>query len=289
MLKSALERAAKLSHWKRLGKVKLGLKVKSNRLICDQTKQHQHVDACYMHFPKDVKYFVVPEQFKEKLGAEPMKLNIVLAFPTLEQNFDIQAASYKGNGAKFCSTKDGITAERLVVEMVPDPKNPAAKIEKGSYKSIPCPADDCEFRKAGKCPPKGGLEFMVPELYPAVGTLYMKVGSRVGYEQMLATLLGLERFTEKRENGMLGVHMILERELVVFNIDIKGVRTRVEKYIPKLSINFEKLSQGDRALLGPSVGQNFQVPELATDADVGKDDDEDEPKGRIIDQDQNQA
>lgn len=280
MIQTILQSAAERSHWRRLGKVKLGIKVKGNnptRCTSKTPHTHQHTDDCYNFYPKDVKYFVLPKQFQEKLGAEPMKLNIMLAFPTLEQNYDIDSVMWKGNGQKFCSTKDGITAQRLVSTMVPNAKD--GKMEEHTdYETIPCPGDACEFRKAGKCPYKGGLDFMIPAVYPEVGTFFLRVGSKVSYLQMLATLLDLQKLCVNRPNGMQYIKMILEREFTVFpSVMIKGVRTRVEKYIPKLSVDYAALSAADKQLLGAAVGQNFEIPAEITEEELQADLREDEP------------
>lgn len=269
MLKTALESAAQRSHWKRLGKIKLGLKVKSANTKCAQ--RHEHTDACYNFFPKDVKYFVIPDQFKAQLGAEPMKLSIMLAFPTLQQNFDIDAAKWRGNGTKFCSTKDGVTAQRLVETEVPGARA-GETVKKSDYQTIPCPGGECKFRIAGECPPKGSFDFMIPAVFPAVGTFYLKVGSRVAYEQMLATMIDLERLCVTRKDGMQRIRMVLEREHTVFNPVIKGVRTKIEKWVPKLSVDYAALNDEDKQLLGAAVGQSFQTE--VTEADLEETDDD---------------
>lgn len=294
MLKTAVERTAGLSHWKRLGKIKLGVKVKSQRLRCQEKNQsHVHNDECFWHFPKDVNYFVIPDEHKAKLGAEPRLLRIMLAFPTLEQNFDVRAAVYRSNGSKFCSTNDDVKAMRIGEATVQNPKKGQAgqpdTLKKTVYNEISCPALECEFRKKGECKERGQFEFIIPEVYPAVGTFFLKIGSKVSTSQILGTLKMIEYFCQSRPNGMQGIRLTLERELVVFNVDTKGdgTLTRVEKYIPKLSIDIANLIQSDQALLMPAVGQQFLIPEKATSADVEDElDDDDRGAGapRIIDQ-----
>lgn len=274
MLKTAMKRTDGVSHWKRLGKVKLGLK-KRGKMTC-ALPGHQHVEDCFSHYPVDVKYFVIPEEFKEKLGPEPQKLSIMLAFPTLQQNFDVKAALYRANGTKWCHTDDDVTAKRLFKVQVPDPKNAGRQIDKTVYKTIDCPNTACEFRISGQCPPRGGLEFMVPGIYPAVGTLFLKVGSQIAQDQMLATLRGLEEYCMKRENGMQGIYMELERVQMFFHIDKNGDGTlsKIEKWIPKLSIDYERLQAGDKKLLGLAIGQQFTVPDVVTADQVSTDDEE---------------
>lgn len=294
MLNSALKRTENYSHWKRLGKVKLGLKVKSQKLRCQE--QHQHKDDCYFSYPKDVDYFVLPEKWRPKLGEQPKKLQIMLAFPTLIQNFDIRAAVYRANGSKWCSTSDDVKAKRLTTIEVPNPKfgkgpNEKANINKADYKEIDCPNTACEYRIKGDCKPRAYFDFMVPALLPEVGTLHMKVGSRVSQDQILATLQALEYFCRERPNGMQGVRMVLERELVTFNVDTKGdgTLTKIEKWIPKLSIDYTSLRGDDQALLGPIVGQELVIPEKVHALEIAATDDDDDEEfdrkaDKLIDQ-----
>lgn len=280
MLKTTLTRTAGLSHWKRLGKVKLGIKKLSTKVRC-AIPNHKHVDDCFYQYPVDVNYFVIPEQFKAKLGPEPQRLEIMLAFPTLEQNFDTRAAVYRSNGSKFCSTRDDVKAERIGEASVPNPKTGAME-KKTVYKTIDCPALECEFRKRGECKERGQFEFIVPGLYPEVGTLFLKIGSKVAIGQILATLQALEVFCQNRPNGLQGVRLVLEREKMTFNVDTKGdgTLTKVEKWIPKITIDYAHLRADDQALLLPVVGQDLVVPDVATDEDLNTEDG-DEPK--IID------
>ncbi len=274
MLKTTIARSVNTSHWKRLGKIKLGITKKSSKVRCQE--QHTHTDDCYYRFPVDVKHFVMEPKWAEKLGAEPMSLEIMLAFPTLKQNFDTKAAVYKANGSKWCYTNDDETAFRLTEMNEADPKTGQMK-KALKYIEMPCPNSACPYRVNGQCPERGYLEFMIPKS-GEIGTFFMKTGSKVANSQMLATLQALEGFTRNRPNGMHAIRLVLRRELVVFNKDINGVMTRIEKYVPKLEIDFQHLLAQDQMLLGPLMGQTIALPEAQVAEDLEEGDDEEDEK-----------
>lgn len=273
MLKEIEVKAESTSFWKKLGKVKLGLKERARNPRCG--KQHQHTDDCYAFFPKDVNYFVMDPKWHGALGAQPRSLEIQLAYPTLERNFDVDRAVYRANGTKFCFSKDGVTARRMVKGDPRKDDKTGEMVDTFKTVSIPCLGDTCEYAK--KCPKKGGFEFMIPAC-GEVGTFYMKTGSMTSASQMLATLRALENFTQGRPHGLHGIRMNLSRELVVFNPDIKGDGNpvRIEKYVPKLEIDYKSLRQADQELLGPIMGKIFALPTPTTAEDINTEDDEED-------------
>lgn len=272
MLKTTIARSVNTSHWKRLGKIKLGVTKKSSKVRCQQ--QHTHGEECYYRFPVDVKHFVMEPKWADKLGAEPTSLEIMLAFPTLKQNFDTKAAVYKANGSKWCYTNDDETAHRLTKMSEADPKTGQMK-DVFKYMEMECPNMACPYRINGQCPERGYLEFMIPKT-GEIGTFFMKTGSKVANSQMLATLEALEGFTRNRPNGMHGIRLVLRRELVVFNKDINGdgTMTRIEKYVPKLEIDFQHLLAQDQMLLGPLMGQTIALPEARVEEELDNGEDE---------------
>ncbi len=283
MLKDIEVEAESASFWKKLGKVKLGLKQRANNPRCNsKDAQHRHTDDCYNFFPKDVNYFVLDKKWHKALGEQPQELAIMLAFPTWQQTFDIRRAWYKQNGSKACFTLDGITAKRMVSDgPKPDGKGRGGMIDTFKQIELPCPGDGCEY--ASKCPKRGQLEFMIPDC-GEVGTFFMKTGSMISAKQMLAVLKALTNFTQGRANGLHGLRLVLRRELMVFNPDIKkdGNLVRIEKYIPKLEIDFKSLMAKDHDLLGPLVGKNIALQAPASAEELGHDDedeDEEPPQG----------
>ena len=258
MLNTTLNRATNTSPWRRLGKIKLGIKAKS---------------PSGAEYPKDVDYFVIPDEYKAALGEKPQELRISLAFPELESNFTTKAAMYKQNGARACWTNDDALAHRYM-----QPEGSA----KYQWTEMVCPNVECEFRKTKKCTERGEFSFMIPES-KAVGTFFLKTGSKVGIDRILTALQSLNAMTQGRTAGMLGLRMILRRELTVFNVDTKGdgTLTRIEKWIPTLDIDWEHLLAPDKERLAPFTGQVLALA-AATVARVEdleeREDEEDEPK-----------
>ena len=270
MLESVKVRAGLKSPWKRLGKVKLGKTQRGNKLKC-AIPNHAHTDECYWSFPVDCDHFVIPEQYKAKLGAEPKALDILLAFPTLEENFDTNAKLWGGNGAKKCWTKDGITAFRYM----------KGAGEKYDWMPMPCPGLNCEFRQKKQCAEKGEFSFMVPALLPEVGTLFMRLGSKVGIDNIYTALTSLQFLTRGRKQGMFGLRMKFTRERTEFLVDLKGdgQQSKIVKFIPTLAIDWEQLMAEDKNLLAPFFGQpltSLPAGPVTVDELEEKDEDRDE-------------
>ncbi len=157
MLNKTMEKAEGISFWKKLGKIKLGEKVKG-KLKCDQ--RHEHKDECFTWYPKDLDYFVVEEKWHVQLGAKPKELEIALAFPTLLQNFDTGRAVYQQNKARWCYSNDGETAFRwgkTGAQQIVKGRNgqPDTKVDAFDYMKMPCPGDACPYAK--QCPARGYL------------------------------------------------------------------------------------------------------------------------------------
>lgn len=233
MLKSTIERSAASSPWRRLGKIKLGIKGPNGA-------------------PKDLDYFVLPERFHAKLGEKPQELAVSLPFPDLASNFDTSAAMYKSNGARACWTKDGVKAHRY-------------QIPEGSTKymwtTMPCPGAECEFRKAKKCPERAYLHVMIPAT-EEVGTFMLVTGSVAATDRLYSALNALAYLTRNRVHGMFGIRMNLRRERTEFNVDFNndGKQQKVVKWIPTLDIDFKALMAQDRDLLAPYLGQALALP-----------------------------
>jgi hypothetical protein len=259
MLKSTIDRAAGSSPWRRLGKIKLGIKVKS---------------ANGSEYPKDLDYFVVPEKYQAQLGAQPKELAIILAHPTLAENFTTKAAWYQGNGARVCHTQDEVQAQRW---MAPQGQPQAKK----QWCTISCPGTACEYRADKRCQARGYFSFMLPAT-GEVGTFVMIFGSTVAQDRIYTALKTIEQLVSGRPQGLAGLRMLLRREPVEFYKDLKGTgeQSKVVKYIPSLEINFANLLPQDHNLLAPFFGKGLvalpAAPQtLDGDLEVDEDDDKD--------------
>ncbi len=254
MLESTITRAQGASFWKRLGKVKLGIKAPNGA-------------------PKDLDYFVIPERFKPALGEKPQEFEISLPFPTFEQNFDTRAAMYKANGARACWTKDGVTAHRY---QIPEGQS------KYSWTTMPCPGSECEFRKAKKCPERAYFHFMIPSC-KEIGTFMLVTGSVSATDRLYSALRAVEGLTKNRIQGMFGLRMILRRERTEFNVDFNGdgKQQKIVKWIPTLEIDFKSLIESDRTMLAPYLGQALALPAarvVAADLEEADEEEDDEER-----------
>lgn len=265
MLKSTIERSAGASPWRRLGKIKLGIKVKTER----------------GEYPKDLDYFVVPDKYKPMLGVEPKELSIILAHQGLEENYTTKAAMYQSNGSRACFTLDEVTAQRWL------PVADGAK--QRQWTPISCPGVNCEFRCSKKCQARGYFTFMLPATRE-IGTFVMIFGSTVAQDRIYAALKSVDMLTQARPKGMAGIRMKLRREPVEFYKDLKGdgVQAKIVKYIPSLELDFTSLLPQDHNLLAPFFGQPLVAlpagPQVWDGADlhVEADDEKDPADGEEI-------
>ena len=257
MIREMEEKARNISFWKKLGKIKLGTKVKGT-LTCKLS--HAHEDNCYRWYPKDADHFVIEEKWKALLGAAPKELEITLAFPTLVQNFDIGRAVYQDSGARWCYSDDGETAyrwQKTGQKATVKGRNgePDRQIDVYAYQPMPCQGRECPYAK--QCPIRGVMSFMIPAAKEP-GTFFMRVGAGTSQTQILAVLKGVENLVASRPQGLLGLRMKLRREKKTFLIPSTtgdGSRMPIEKYVPVLDIDFVNLLKADKDLLGPFMGQ----------------------------------
>jgi hypothetical protein len=240
MLETTITRAAGANPWRRLGKIKLGLKVPTGS--GEGTR------------PQDVDYFVIPDapganphRYREALGEKPRELSIVLANPELLQNFDSRAVMYLANGAKACHTADGKEAMRY--------QRPQGE-ERHRWVRMACPGADCEFRQKKQCKERGYFSFMIPQVGD-VGVFLLIMGSQVATTQIYNALRMVESLCQGRPNGMAGIRLKLRREPKEFYQDLKGDgrQAKVTKYIPMVEIDFQQLLQEDQKRLSPLFAQ----------------------------------
>lgn len=259
MLKSTEDRGAASSPWRRLGKIKLGIKIKNA--------------TTGKEYPSDLDHFVIPEKYQVKLGDKPKELFIVLPNPTLEQNFTTKAAVYRQNGAKWCSTQDDVHAKRFMDTKRPQPKDPTKNIF--DYCVIDCPAKACEFRKSGECKERGFFNFMIPAV-EEIGTFLLRPTSQVGITNLYTVLKVVESYCARRPNGMAGIRLRLYREPQQFFKDIKGdgQLAAITKWIVNLELDWKQLLQEDQRLFGPILGKQLALPAAHVEEAEELDDDE---------------
>lgn len=257
MLPEVVTAAEGHTAWRKLGKVRLGIKVKN---------------ANGVEYPKDVNYFVIPEEYRKYTGEQPTELPIVLMRGSLFNKndprasmFDTRAAMYNANQSKFCHTVDGVRAIR---HMKPEGSDKFQDVE------IPCPGLDCEYRRNKKCAAKGYFNFRIASV-PEVGEFVMIFGSKVAQAQILKTLQVVQMLTQGREKGMYGIRMKLRRVEITFHKDLDGSGLKkITKFIPQLEIDWESLLATDKQMLGPAMGMPIPILPAELDADAAPDDEE---------------
>ena len=222
MLKTVKENAIKKSPWRYLGRIRLGRKDEKG-------------------YPQDLDHFVIPAEYQKVLGDRPQELKIMLAHPTLEENFDTGAAIWNKNGSKMCWTRDDVTAQRY--ELV----NPQGGQDgPRQWVTIPCPNLACEYRQSGRCTASGLFRFMVPETQTP-GIFDLSIKSTVGIQNLYSVLDQLKQMVTGRPNGMHGIRMVMRREEKEFHIDIKGdgKQATIKKWIVSLEVDAEALMAED--------------------------------------------
>jgi len=243
MLPEVEAAAAGHTPWRKLGKVKLGIKAKNGQGV---------------EYPKDVDYFVVPEEYRKFTGEKPKELPIVLMQPTLDKIFDTKAVMYTKNNSWMCRTDDG---KRAIRHMKLEGSDKYGDVE------IPCPGLNCEFRINKSCQARGYLSFRIASI-PEVGEFTMVFGSKVAQAKIFKTLQVVEHFTRTRPEGMYGIRMKLVRTEITFHkdLDASGQKKKIVKFIPELEIDWNSLLSADKQLLGPMMG--MQIPQLPPELDV---------------------
>ncbi len=251
MLPEVTAAAEGYTPWRKLGKVKLGVKAKNGSGV---------------EYPKDLDYFVIPPEYQKFTGPKPTELSIVMMHPTLERCFDTRAVAYNSNESKFCHTRDGVTAIR---HKKVDGTDKFADVE------IPCPGLACEFRINKKCQARGYLNFRIASV-PEIGEFVMIFGSKVAQAQILKTLQTLQYLTQDRPQGMYGIRMKLRRVETTFHKDLdgSGQPKKIKKFIPNLEIDYPALLSSDKRLLGPMMGMEIPLLPAELDADAAPDDEE---------------
>lgn len=271
MLNETIDLAQKKSAWRQLGKLGMGVKVSTG---FKQGKcEHPQTEMCYYcSRPMDLDYFVLKEkngtthQKSERLhailGAEPKTIPVVLMNPRLEDCFDTAATMYSFTGVA-CHTSDGVSARRYMKARDGEgnqKKTKDGKEDAYEWTEIPCPGMKCEFREAKKCAVREYLRVAIPTLgkdFP-IGEFVLESGSKTSAAQIYQTLKKLEEYciNKGRQNGIMGIPLVLRREPRDFQIDAKGngKRTKVTKSIAVIDVDWWALLREDQELLLPLLG-----------------------------------
>jgi len=261
----------------RLGKIQLGIKVKTNTPCkCKQKAAYPTADKkplqdcmlCkgtgFLHRPKEVDYFVLPKSLQEFYPGEPKELPIMFPVENAEVFFQ---QWYKCYGFNVLKCKgDGVDATTW------DEK-------KQGMISIACP---CEKLETGVCRRVAILQFLLPDV-PGAGVWQISTTSRnsiidinssVGYirsicgrVRMIPLVLKREPIkTQRLEKGVAksGTHYTLK-------IDMANVSLRQLQAAGQIKPEESLLPAPDEAredLLYPVAGFNGQAPEAEPEAEA---------------------
>jgi hypothetical protein len=129
----------------RIGRIRLGLKA---------------VTTSGKEYPKEVEYFVVPDEVKKVYGDKPMELDVMFPLNDMGSVFPVAYKSY-GSGKGLRCTGDGETAHRV---------NETTK----EMEQIKCP---CNLLEDKKCKQTGTLMVMLPRV--SVGGIYQCTTSSI--------------------------------------------------------------------------------------------------------------
>ena len=140
------------------GKIRLGIKVKSEK----------------GEYPKELDYFVCPEEVKKVFGDEPTELTVFFPVANREKVFPQNYEKYGSNEALLCQGDGEKSAQRL-------------NLENGRWEEVKCPCEHYNKKydkktKIGGCVKAGYLKFMIPSV--SIGTFYQcRVGGIVSIEE----------------------------------------------------------------------------------------------------------
>ena len=129
----------------RIGRIRLGLKA---------------VTTSGKEYPKEVEYFVVPDEVRKVYGDKPLELDVMFPLNDMGAVFPVAYKSY-GSGKGLRCTGDGETAHRV---------NETTK----EMEQIKCP---CNLLEEKKCKQTGTLMVMLPKV--SVGGIYQCTTSSI--------------------------------------------------------------------------------------------------------------
>lgn len=170
----------------RLGKIRLGLKVKNQN----------------REYPKASEFFVFDEEvpeLKEAFGARCAEIFPVLLPSDDENVFLPTARKCYGSTGLFCACDDGETAHRVRREK--DAQGAAwlesngLAVDEGEMFEIPCPGDDCTYFERKLCRNIGRLFIIIPDIprlgvYEITTTSWNSMVNLLSYTRLIRSQLG---------------------------------------------------------------------------------------------------
>lgn len=217
----------------RLGKVRLGIKVKKAR--ADSRCKHNAGAICHFcSFPKEVSYFVCPPEVQRIYGREPVELDVMLPIENEEVCFPQSLKWYVSSHLK-CKG-NGETAMRRVADLSEEQKaamNGDLPKDENDLVEIPCP---CPLLDSGECSQVGNLMLLLPKVsmsgvYQIDSGSYnniVRINSAIDYIRALIgrvalVPLKLKRIPESIEyQGKKAIHYLLSLE---FDGNLDAVKT----------------------------------------------------------------
>lgn len=210
----------------RLGRIKLGMKVKSARTGKE--------------YPKELPYFLCPEEVRAVYGNEPKELDVLFPIESEDQCFPQSMRAYVFNGLRCRG--DGETALRRVADVVwrkgEQILDDATERVRGTIPSDPnglveigCP---CPLHESGDCKYSAHLMLMLPRVSPSgvyqisSGSVnnIIRVNSCIDYIRALVgriAMVPLKLYRQEEEieyQGKKAKHYLLQLRL---NADINQV------------------------------------------------------------------
>jgi len=223
------------------GKIRLGIKVKNEEGI-------EH--------PKELKYFVCPEEVTKVYGEEPTKLIVFFPRNNREEIFPQCYEKYGSNEALLCQGDGDVskTAQRL-------------NLENGRWEEVKCPCEHFgkydKKTKIGGCVKAGYLKFMLPSV--SIGTFYQcRVGGTVSIEECNSAF----ELANKTTGGCWAM-IPFKMERVLKKLKIPGTAKMKDHWVVTLEIaasveEIRRVANGEILYLGqPKNGQyELEAPEL---------------------------
>jgi len=224
------------------GKIRLGIRVKNEQGI-------EH--------PKELNYFVCPEEVIKVYGEEPMELIVFFPVADREKVFPQCYEKYGSNEALLCQGDGEVskTAQRL-------------NLENGRWEEVKCPCEHYNKKydkttKIGGCVKAGYLKFMMPQV--SIGTFYQcRVGGTVSTEECNSAF----ELANKTTGGCWAM-IPFRMKRVLKKLKIPGTAKMKDHWVVTLEIaasveEIRRVANGEILYLGQQKNGQYELeaPEL---------------------------
>lgn len=151
--------------------------------------------------------YILDQEIMKVLGPSPKEIEVMLLFPTMEENWQTYRAYYSGSGKCVCRSEDAETASRSSTEEIG-----GKKIVTNKRFDIPCLNMECEFAKKNKdgvvfCKSHGKLSVVLKQKKTIGGVYTLRTTS---WNSISNITNQLRFFTLCTRNMLAGLNFVLK-------------------------------------------------------------------------------